>query len=136
MGHSFELKDTRSIHSRVLHIPTRYNEVVIKEVEERLKARIRVHSSSPWSFPVVIATTKDGLPRFCVDYRQLQRVTKPDRWPVPKVEEISNDLAGAVEFTTLGLCTGYCQVRMSAACKEMTTFTYRYKNSKFEVMQF
>ena len=101
-----------------------------------LSAGIITPSTSAWSFPVVIATKKDGKPRFCVDYRTLNQVMKPDRWPLPKIEVIFDDFEGANVFSTLDLFSGYWQVRMAAQCKEVTTFVCRYGTFKFEVMPF
>eukprot|EP00737_Agarophyton_chilense_P004413 gb/GEZJ01005542.1/.p1 GENE.gb/GEZJ01005542.1/~~gb/GEZJ01005542.1/.p1 ORF type:complete len:328 (-),score=34.21 gb/GEZJ01005542.1/:1485-2468(-) len=134
--HSFELTDDTPIFSRARRIPPKYNAIVRKEVDELLQACVITSSSSAWSLPVVIATKKDGRPRFCVDYHQLNRVMKADRWPLPNIEEIFDNLAGAKIFTTLALYTGYWQVQMSESCKDMTIFTYRYGTYKFEVMQF
>lgn len=91
----------------------RHNAVFKKEVDELLQAS---------SFPVVIATEKDGKIRFCVDYLQLNRVMKPDRWPQPKIEEPFDEIADAKVFMTIGFYTGYWQVRMSEEFMEMTTF--------------
>ena len=101
-----------------------------------LKAGIITASSSAWSFPVVIASKKEGKPRFCVDYRALNRVMKADRWPLPKIEELFDDLSGSRFFTTLDLFSGYWQVRMENSCKEKTTFICRFETFQFEVMPF
>ena len=72
-----------------------------------LEAGIIVPSTSEWSSPVLIATKKVGKPRFCVDYRMLNKLMKGDRWPVPKIQEIFDELLGACFFITLDLFTGY-----------------------------
>lgn len=61
---------------------------------------------------------------------------KPDRWPLPDIEERFEELASDKVLTTLDLYKDYCQVRMSEKCKEKTIFLCRYKTYKFEVMQF
>lgn len=101
--HSFELTDDTPIRSQVRRMAPKHNAIVRKEVDELLSAGVITPSSSAWSFPVVIATKKDGRPRFCVNYRQLNRVMKPDRWPLPKIEEIFDDLRGSKVFTTRDL---------------------------------
>ena len=101
-----------------------------------MDAGIIVPASSDWSFPVVIASKRDGSLRFCVDYRSLNKVMNADRWPLPHIEEIFDDLRGKTVFTTLDLFTGYWQVRMADASKEMTTFITRYGTFQFEVMPF
>ena len=61
---------------------------------------------------------------------------KADKWPLPKIEEIFDDLQGSTYFSTLDLFSGYWQVRLSEPCKEKTTFVCRYGTYKFEVMPF
>lgn len=137
VSHSFELVDPTPIsHSARRLPPPKHNEVVREELEKMEKAGIITPSVSAWSFPVVIATKKDGKPRFCVDYRLLNKVMKADKWPLPKMEEIFDDLEGNKVFTTLDLFSGYWQVRMAAHCKEKTTFVCRYGTFQFEVMPF
>ena len=101
-----------------------------------LSAGIITPPTSAWSFPVVIATKKDGKPRFCVDYRALNQVVKPDRLPLQKIEGIFDDLEGTNVFSTRDLFSGYWQVFMAEHCKEVTTFVCRYGTFKFEVMLF
>ena len=101
-----------------------------------LEAGIITPAVSAWCFPVVIASKKDGRPRFCVDYRALNKVMKADRWPLPKIEEMFDDLQGSKLFASLELFTGYCQVRLSEEGKEMTTFVCRFGTFQFEVMPF
>ena len=82
-------------------------------------------SISAWSFPVVIVRKMDGTTRFYVDYRLLNSQMKPDKWPLPKVQEIYDDLEGSKVFSTLDLFSGYWQVRMADECNEKTTFACR-----------
>lgn len=72
-----------------------------------LKAGIITPSCSTWSSPVVVATRKDGKPRFCVDFRILNQKMKADRLPLPKIEENFDELSAGVFFTTLDLFSGY-----------------------------
>ena len=73
-------------------------------------------------------------PRFCVDYRTLNKVMKPDRWPLPKIKEILEDLCGSSYFTSLDIFSGYWQIQLDEQCKENTTFTSRFGTFQFEVM--
>lgn len=101
-----------------------------------LKAGIIKPATSPWSFPVVIASKKDGIPRFSVDYRLLKKRIKPVRWPISHIEEIFDELNGSRIFTTLDLFQGYWKVKMAEAVKEVTTFVTRYGTFRLEVMPF
>lgn len=67
-------------------------------------------SGSPWASPVVLVSNADGGVRLCVDYRRLNGITKPDPFPLPRIDELIDGLAGARFLTTLYLARGYHQV--------------------------
>ena len=101
-----------------------------------LEAGIISSFHSAQAFPVVIARKKDGGPRFCVDYRKLNKIMVADRWPMPFVDEIIESLNGSKFFTSIDLISGYWQIRMDETCKHKTTFRCRYGIFTFEVMTF
>ena len=74
-------------------------------------------SDSPWSSPVVLVTKKDGGTRFCVDYRQLNDATIKDAYPLPRIDDTLDMLAGKQWFSTLDLASGYWQVSLSQAAR-------------------
>ena len=92
-------------------------------VQEMLSQGVIEPSKSPWSSPVVLVRKKDGGVRFCVDYRQLNRITKLDEYPLPRVDDTLDQLAGAKFFTTLDLASGYWQVAMDEAAHDKTAFS-------------
>jgi len=132
--HSFELKDYTPIYHKPRRMPPTHNVIVKAEIEKMLRAGIIRPISSEWSFPVVIATKKDGKPRFCIDYRLLNQRMFADRWPLPKQLEIFDEMKSAVVFTGLDFFTGYWQFLMALECATYTTFTCRYGTYAWNVM--
>lgn len=84
-----------------------------------LKAGIITPASSAGYFFVVIVIRKDVITRFCVENRILNPKMKADRWALPKIEEIFDDLKGTSVFDTLYLFARYWYISMSEDCKEM-----------------
>ena len=79
-------------------------------------------SDSPWSSPVVLVTKKDGGTLFCVDYRQLNDATIKDAYPLPRIDDTLDMLAGKQWFSTLELASGYWQVSLSRETRAKTAF--------------
>ena len=134
--HHFELDDTNPIYHSARKMALLHNDIVHKALDKRLEAGIITPPSSAWYLPVVIVSKKDGNPHFRVYYRTLNQRMKAHRWPLPKNEEILDDLEGSEYFTSLDLFSGYWQIRMAQQCKEVTTFVCRYGTYNFEVMPF
>ena len=79
-------------------------------------------SCSPWSSGVVLVRKKNGEARFCFDYRRLNAITKKDVYPLPRIDDSLNRLAGAKYFSSLDLKSGYCQVSVAKEDQEKTAF--------------
>lgn len=116
--------------------PPKHNKFIRKELDSLLDAGIIVPASAPWSFPVVIFSEKDRNLGSRVDYRSVNRVTKADRCPLPRIEEDFDDVCGSKLFVTSDVFSGYWQVRMADSCKEITNFTTCYVPYQFEAMSF
>ena len=93
-------------------------------------------SRSPWVSPVVMVKKKDGSLRFCVDYRKLNSITIKDSYPLPRVEDILDQLSGNSWFSTLDLKSGYWQVKLNSKDKEKTAFSVGNGLWQFNVMPF
>lgn len=110
--HSFELSDKTPIYHNPRRMSPRHNQIVREEIDKMLHAGIITTTVSSWSFPVVIASKKGGKPRFCVDYRALNRRIKPNPWPIPHIDEVFDELQGHALFSTLDLFQGHWQIKI------------------------
>jgi hypothetical protein len=107
-----------------------------RQVKELLQASLIEHSTSPFASPVLLVQNKDGSWYFCVDYRRLNAITIKNKFSMPIIEEILDELAGAKYFTKLDMRTGYHQVRMKERDEFKTAFKTHHGHYQFKVMPF
>jgi hypothetical protein len=107
-----------------------------KQLDDLLSKGLIQPSSSAWRSPVLFVDKSDGSSRLCTDYRKLNDVTIKNKYPLPKIEDLFDQLTGARVFSKIDLRTGYHQLKIRATDIPKTAFTTRYGLYEYTVMSF
>lgn len=120
--HTINTGDHAPIHHQPRRVSISERQEISAQVDDLLRRGVVAHSNSPWSSPVVLVKKKDGSTRFCIDYRKLNSITKPDVYPLPRLDDALDRLQGCKYFTTLDLISGYWQVELESNDAEKSAF--------------
>ena len=131
--------DTREVQPKrqpARRMPPAVRQEVARQLQEMQDNGIIEPSKSPWASPVVLVRKRDGSHRFCVDYRGLNSVTIPDNFPLPRIDDLLDQLGESKYFSTIDLAAGFWQIRMHPLSQEKTAFVVPQGLYEFRVMPF
>jgi len=136
LEHSINVSDKRPIKQVPRRIPIHLRREVESILDDMKRQGVIEESQSSWLSPAVMVRKKDGSLRFCVDYRKLNVVTEKDCYPLPRMDDILDQLARNSWFTTLDLKSGYWQIGIRPKDREKTAFSIGSGLWQFKVMPF
>jgi len=93
-------------------------------------------SVSSWGAPVLLVKKKDGTMRLCVDYHQLNKVTIKNKYPLPRIDGLMNQMVRACVFSKIDLRSSYHQIQVKSGDISNTAFRTRYGHYEYLVMPF
>ena len=128
--------DTTPKRQRVRRMPFAVRKEVARQLKIMQGTGVIQPSCSPWASAVVLVRKKDGSHRFCVDYRNLNSVTKLDSYPLPRIDDLLDQLDQSLYFSTLDLASGYWQIRVHRDSVPKTAFITPQGLFEFRVMPF
>jgi len=136
LSHKIDTGGNRPVREALRRHPQPYMQYIDDEVDKMLAANVIEPAQSDWASNVCLAKRKDGRLRFAIDYRRVNRLTKPDTYPLPRIDNCLDMLNGACWFSTLDLRSGFWQVAQDPVDADKTTFITRKGSFRFKVLAF
>ncbi|KAI5150401.1 hypothetical protein ENBRE01_1475 [Enteropsectra breve] len=134
--HAIPTTIDRTITRRNIQIPKQWEKELDKEVKKLLENKIIRESHSGYSSPIVPVRKKSGEVRMCIDFRALNEITIKDNYPLPRIDELLDELGKAIIFTILDATNGYYQIEINEEDKMKTAFTWKNGLYEFNRMPF
>jgi len=107
-----------------------------KQIEELMEKQFIRPSTLPWGAPVLLVKKKNGSLHLCVDYMQLNKMTIKNKYPLPRIDDLMDQLHGSSVFSKIDLRYGYHQILVKADDVQKTAFRSRYGHYEYVVMPF
>lgn len=137
IGHTIELEPgARAPFRPMYRLSPSEVEAAKAAVKDLLSKGLIESSSSPYGAPILFVTKKDGSLRMCVDYRALNKLTVKNRYPLPRIDDLLDQLQGSVVFSSLDLASGYHQIRITDEDVPKTAFRTPMGHYQFRVLCF
>jgi hypothetical protein len=137
VDHAITLIDSsKAVNPRPNRLPLHQYNAMEDLIKSMLASNMIRPSISPYSSPIILVKKKDGTWRMCVDYRSLNANTIKNKYPIPIIEDLLDELFGATVFSKIDLRAGYHQIRMKDSDIEKTTFTTHLGHFKYVVLPF
>ncbi|CAF1498928.1 unnamed protein product, partial [Rotaria sordida] len=131
---AIKTSDHPPIYSKQYPASSKDQEIKFQETQKLLERGQIEESTSPWSSPIVLVKKKDKTMRFCIDYRRLNAITIKDAFPLPRIDEIFDQLSDATYYTKFDFKSGYFQVPLSKEDRPKTAFSTRDNHYQFTVL--
>jgi len=135
--HEIDLEPgTQPPAQRIYHMSPLELAEVKKQLTELIEMEFIQPSKAPYGAPILFVRKKNGKLRMCVDYRALNKITVKNRYPLPRIDDLMDQLHGATVFSKLDLQSGYWQIRIAEKDVPKTAFRTRYGHFEWRVMPF
>lgn len=134
--HSIDMTDNKPLTIRNSKIPIHWEAEINKEIEKLLNSGVKEPSNSPWCSRIQPVSKPDGTIRLCIDYRPLNSKARRDNYPIPRIDEILDNLSNSKVFTTLDATSVFHQIGLSEDSKEKTAFAWKNGLYQFTRMPF
>ena len=134
--HHIHIKDGPPVRQQPYRLPHVYKEAVEKEIEMMLKEEVIEVANSEWASPIMIVKKRDDTIRLCVDYRKLNAMTLVDAYPMPRIDDILDQVSQARYITTLDLAKCYWQVLVAEEDRPKIAFITPRGLYQFKLMPF
>ena len=127
---------TNPIHQPPYRVPHHKKEQMKKEVDYLLDNNLAVPSCSPWASPCLLVPKEDGQLRLCTDYRQLNNVTQPDSYPLPRIDDLIDTVGQSKYISKIDLNKGFHQIPLTKNAQTISAFITPFGLYEYKVMPF